>query len=103
MDRALQQGDPAITTARRAGPPGEREGWLALPLAAFFLLFFLAPLALLGGISLRLTPQFEGFGLVQYAKFAGDSFNWSVLGQTLLLGVKTVALTACIGVPLGLL
>jgi len=49
------------------------------------------------------TPQFEGWGLVQYAKFAGDSFNWSVLGQTLLLGVKTVALTACIGVPLGLL
>jgi hypothetical protein len=45
-------------------------------------------------MSLRVTPQFEGWGLVQYAKFAGDSFNWSVLGQTLLLGVKTVALTA---------
>jgi putative spermidine/putrescine transport system permease protein len=52
---------------------------------------------------LRLTPQFEGLGVAQYAKFAGDSFNWSVLGQTLLLGVKTVVLTACIGVPLGLL
>ncbi len=26
-----------------------------------------------------------------------------MLGQTLILGVKTVALTACIGVPLGLL
>jgi len=76
---------------------------LAAPLALFFALFFLAPLALLAGISLRLTPQFEGAGLAQYAKFAGDPFNWSVLGQTLLLGVKTVALTACIGMPLGLL
>ena len=83
--------------------PGAREGWLALPLALFFALFFLAPLALLAGISLRVTPQLEGVGLVQYAKFGGDAFNWSVLGQTLLLGVKTVALTACIGVPLGLL
>ncbi len=102
LDRALQQGGPAIAE-RRAAAPRAREGWLALPLACFFLLFFFAPLALLAGISLRVTPQFEGWGLVQYAKFAGDSFNWSVLGQTLLLGVKTVALTACIGVPLGLL
>ena len=47
------------------------------------------------------TPQLEGVGLVQYAKFAGDPFNWSVLGQTLLLGVKTVALTACIGLAAG--
>jgi putative spermidine/putrescine transport system permease protein len=96
VDRAVQQGDPPI--ARR-----EREGWLALPLALFFLLFFVAPLALLAGISLRLTPQLEGVGLAQYAKFANDTFNWSVLWQTLLLGVKTVALTACIGIPLGLL
>jgi len=74
-----------------------------VPLALFFLLFFLAPLGLLAGISLRVTPQFAGWGLQQYAKFAGDAFNWSVLGQTLLLGVKTVVVTACIGVPLGLL
>jgi putative spermidine/putrescine transport system permease protein len=74
-----------------------------VPLALFFLLFFLAPLGLLAGISLRVTPQFEGWGLQQYAKFSGDPFNWSVLSQTLLLGVKTVVATACIGVPLGLL
>ena len=74
-----------------------------MPLALFFALFFLAPLVLLASISLRLTPQLEGIGLVQYAKFAEDSFNWSVLGQTLLLGVKTVIVTACVGVPLGLL
>ena len=103
MDRAVQQGDPAIAEHRRAAAPGAREGLLALPLALFFAFFFLAPLALLAGISLRATPQFEGVGLTQYAKFAGDTFNWSVLGQTLLLGVKTVALTALIGVPLGLL
>ena len=102
MDRAVQQGDPAIAE-RRAAAPREREGLLTLPLALFFLLFFLAPLGLLAGISLRVTPQFAGWGPQQYAKFAGDAFNWSVLGQTLLLGVKTVVVTACIGVPLGLL
>ena len=59
---------------------GSQAGY-ALPLACFFLFFFFAPLALLAGISLRVTPQFEGWGLVQYAKFAGDSFNWSVLGR----------------------
>ena len=99
MDRALQQGDPAITTAR-ARAPREREGWLALPLALFFLFFFLAPLALLAGISVRLTPQLEGWGVEQYAKFAGDTFNWSVLGQTLLLGVKTVIVTATRRMPI---
>jgi len=102
VDRAVQQGDPAIAE-RRAVAPREREGLLTLPLALFFLLFFLAPLGLLAGISLRVTPQFAGWGPQQYAKFAGDAFNWSVLGQTLLLGVKTVVVTACIGVPIGLL
>jgi putative spermidine/putrescine transport system permease protein len=102
VDRAIQQGDPPIAPDR-ARAPREREGWLALPLALFFLFFFLAPLGLLAGVSFRVTPQLEGFGAVQYAKFAGDPFNWSVLWQTLLLGVKTVALTACIGIPLGLL
>ena len=102
MDRALQQGDPPIAPAR-ARAPRDREGWLALPLALFFVLFFLAPLGLLAGVSFRVTPQLEGLALAQYSRFAGDAFNWSVLGQTLLLGVKTVALTACIGVPLGLL
>jgi putative spermidine/putrescine transport system permease protein len=102
VDRALQQGDPAIATPR-ARAPREREGWLALPLALYFCFFFLAPLVLLAGISLRVTPQLEGFGLVQYARFASDPFNWSVLWQTLLIGVKTVALTACLGIPLGLL
>src|SRR5262249_13841931 len=84
LDRALQQGDPPIGTPR-ARAPREQEGWLALPLALYFCLFFLAPLVLLAGISLRVTPQLEGVGLVQYAKFAGDPFNWSVLWQTLLI------------------
>ena len=60
------------------------------------------PLGLLGVVSLYTSPEMAAMGPTQYAKFAGDSFNWSVLFATLLLGVKTVALTAVIGYPLAL-
>jgi putative spermidine/putrescine transport system permease protein len=76
--------------------------WLAAPLTLFFLLFFLMPLGLLAVVSLYTSPEMAAMGPTQYAKFAGDGFNWSVLFATLLLGVKTVALTAVIGYPLAL-
>jgi putative spermidine/putrescine transport system permease protein len=65
-------------------------------------LFFLMPLGLLAVVSLFTSPEMAAMGPAQYAKFAGDGFNWSVLFATLLLGVKTVALTAVIGYPLAL-
>ena len=60
------------------------------------------PLGLLAVVSLFTSPEMAAMGPAQYAKFAGDGFNWSVLFATLLLGVKTVALTAVIGYPLAL-
>ena len=65
-------------------------------------MFFLTPLGLLAVVSLFTSPEMAAMGPSQYAKFAGDGFNWSVLFATLLLGVKTVALTAVIGYPLAL-
>jgi putative spermidine/putrescine transport system permease protein len=109
VDRAVQPRGAAIAIAaaeivarpssrRRTG----RDGWLAAPLTLFFLLFFVMPLALLAGVSFYTSPEMTAMGPAQYAKFAGDSFNWSVLGATLWLGVKTVAVTALIGYPLAL-
>jgi putative spermidine/putrescine transport system permease protein len=70
---------------------------LAIPLAAFFVLFFLAPLGLLIVTSLQ-TPA--GFGLTQYAAFFGDTLNLSVLAGTLLVGAKATLLCLVAGYPL---
>lgn len=58
---------------------------------------------LLAVVSFFTTPRLEAMGAVQYLKFAGDAFNWGVLFDTLLLGAKTVAVTAVVGLPLALL
>ena len=73
---------------------------LALPLAAFFLLFFIAPLLLLTLVSLYADPQMSRFGLDQYARFLLDPFSLGVLGSTLWLGVKVTALCLLLGYPL---
>ena len=44
-----------------------------------------------------------GFGLMQYAEFFGDSLNLSVLGSTLLIGVKATLLCLVAGYPLAYL
>lgn len=77
------------------------EWRLALPLAAFFALFFVAPLALLIGISFQATRRMTGgLGLNQYAAFLGDRLNLDVLSDTLLLGVKATILCLVFGYPL---
>ena len=53
---------------------------LALPLAAFFLVFFLAPLLLLLFVSLYADTAMTRFGLTQYANFLLDPFSLKVLG-----------------------
>ncbi len=73
---------------------------LALPLAGFFLLFFIAPLLLLTLISFYTDPQMTRFGLDQYARFLLDPFSLGVLGSTLWLGVKVTALCLLLGYPL---
>ena len=75
---------PPHPSKRRA----TREGWLAAPIIPFFLLLFLMPLGLLAVVSLYTSPGLTAVGPTQYAKLAGEGFNWSVLFATLLQGVK---------------
>ncbi|UDQ91603.1 ABC transporter permease [Xanthobacter autotrophicus] len=81
--------------------PKPRDWALALPLAAFFALFFIAPLGLLVAISFETERQMTGtLGLGQYAAFLSDGLNLVVLRDTLLVGAKATALCLLFGYPL---
>lgn len=81
--------------------PKPRDWALALPLAAFFTLFFVAPLGLLVAISFETERQMTGtLGLGQYAAFLSDGLNLAVLRDTLLVGAKATALCLLFGYPL---
>jgi len=78
-----------------------QEWRLALPLALFFALFFVAPLLLLIWISFQADRQMTGsLGLAQYAAFLADRLNLQVLIDTLLLGAKATLLCLIGGYPL---
>src|SRR5260370_27748970 len=78
------------------------EWQLALPLALAFIALFLAPLMLLVAVSFFNDDKFQQAGLESWVKFFGDPFNYKVIADTLLLGVKTVCATVVIGYPLAL-
>jgi putative spermidine/putrescine transport system permease protein len=73
---------------------------LALPLALFFLVFFLTPLAILFYVSLFTDESMKVLGFTQYAKFLFDPFSLRVLFQTLWMGVEVTALCLLLGLPL---
>lgn len=73
---------------------------LALPLAMFFMVFFLAPLAILLFVSLHTDESMKAFGLTQYAKFLFDPFSLRVLAHTLWIGVEVTALCLVLGLPM---
>ena len=73
---------------------------LAAPLALFYGVFFLAPLAILIYVSLHTDPSMTTLGLTQYAKFLLDPFSLRVLGHTLWIGVEVTALCLLLGLPL---
>ncbi len=77
-----------------------------LPLAAFYALFLLAPLAVLLAISLRPFSATElvgtGFTLANYAAVLGDGFYLRLLGGTVLLGLAVALATLVLGYPLAL-
>ena len=77
-----------------------RESQLALPLAALFVAFFVAPLAVLIGLSLSGEPELEALSLQQYVKFFTDRFNYSILWSTILLGVKATLVCLAFGYPI---
>jgi putative spermidine/putrescine transport system permease protein len=73
---------------------------LALPLALFFFVFFLAPLGILFYVSLHTDESMKAIGLTQYAKFLLDPFSLRVLAHTLWIGVEVTALCLLLGLPL---
>jgi putative spermidine/putrescine transport system permease protein len=73
---------------------------LALPLAGFFLVFFITPLLLLIFVSLHTDPEMKRFGFDQFHKFLSDPYSLKVLGQTLVIGAETTALCLLLGFPL---
>ena len=73
---------------------------LAVPLALFFLLFFVAPLVQLFVLSLHNDPAGAVWGIGQYVHFLSDPFSLSVLGSTLLLGAEVTALCLVLGFPI---
>lgn len=72
----------------------------AMPLAAFFVVFFLAPLLLLLFISLHNDTSVTEFGFAQYHKFFTEGFALPILGDTLLLGVQVTLLCLVLGYAL---
>jgi len=83
-----------------AAPAAAGSEWrLLLPLGAFFVLFFAAPLVVLFLVSLSDGLAFNTFSPAHYAKFLGDTFSLSILLDTLVLGVKATAVCLLFGLP----
>ncbi len=91
-------------SALRGGPPA----WLqAAPFAAVFLFFFVAPLVLVGAVSLWPSSEYElvpGFTLQNYATifagcadFAEPCVTLKTYWSTLRLGLETWAVTLVLG------
>lgn len=72
----------------------------ATPLAAFFVLFFLAPLLLLVLISFYTDTGLTAFGADQFVKLTTDGFSLTVLADTLWLGVQVTVLCLLLGYAL---
>lgn len=76
------------------------EWKVALPLTVFFILFFIAPLALLLSVSFYNESQMLTTGLQQYADFFGRAINLDVLLDTLILGAKATLLCLVFAYPI---
>jgi putative spermidine/putrescine transport system permease protein len=76
------------------------ESRLALPLAALFVAFFVAPLAVLIILSLHGEAAMRTWTFANYIKFFTDSFNYSILFETLLLGAKATVVCLVFGYPI---
>lgn len=76
------------------------ESRLVLPLAALFVAFFIAPLTILVALSLSTDANIAAFTSANYVKFFTDSFNYAILFETLLLGVKATLVCLIFGYPI---
>ena len=79
---------------------GSRDEWpLALPLAALFVVFFVAPFVVLVGLSLHGETEMRTLSLAQYVKFFGDTFNLGILWSTVWLATKATVVCLLFGYP----
>src|SRR5947209_1005284 len=76
------------------------ESPLVLPLAALFVAFFIAPLIILVALSFSTDANIAAFTSANYVKFFTDSFNYAILFETLLLGVKATLVCLIFGYPI---
>jgi putative spermidine/putrescine transport system permease protein len=65
-----------------------------------FVVFFVAPLCVLIALSLHAEAAMRTWTLANYVKFFTDSFNYSILFETLLLGVKATIVCLLFGYPI---
>lgn len=83
-----------------AGPAvrAQSEWKLALPLAAFMVAFFVAPLLVLAVVSLHTDAG--AWSSAQYGRFLGETFNLGILRDTLWLGARATLVCLVFGYPL---
>ena len=73
---------------------------LLLPLTALFAACFVAPLCVLIALSLSTDAEMHGLTAAHYVKFFTDAFNYSILWNTIVLGVKATLLCLLFGYPI---
>lgn len=98
MEPAVYPGDPGLRRSSQIVASGEWQ--LALPLAIFFLLFFMAPLVLLLTVSWRGEPEMVTWSSRQYVEALADPINLDILWDTLVLGAKATLICLVFGYPL---
>ena len=78
-----------------------RDEWpLTLPLAALFVVCFVAPLCVLLALSLHVGPGMLAPSLAEYVKFFGDTFNLGILWSTVWLATKATLVCLLFGYPI---
>jgi putative spermidine/putrescine transport system permease protein len=83
-----------------AGQTTRDELTLAIPLALFFAVFFIAPLAMLVVVSFYADVGMTRFGAGSYVQFLTDPYSLQVMGSTLLLGLEVTLTCLLFGYPL---
>jgi putative spermidine/putrescine transport system permease protein len=78
---------------------GASNSPLVLPLAAVFTVCFVAPLFVLLVLSLHGDVAMTNWSLLNYLSFFTDRFSYSILIDTLLLGVKATLVCFIFGFP----
>src|SRR6516164_6836963 len=96
--RCRQRAPPSIV-ARRAAMTSSRTP-LMLRLSAMFVAFFVAPLIVLLALSLNADTATATWTAANYVKFFTDRFNYSILWDTLFLGVKATLVCLAFGYPI---